>query len=105
MYEAQLTVTDAALEAATSLFDALGGSALDQSALLDRHWRNARTITSHNPRVFKARMLGDFYLNGADPLGKRNSAETEPTSAAPESEADARANHADPARERAATAN
>jgi alkylation response protein AidB-like acyl-CoA dehydrogenase len=72
VYEAQLTITDAALTASTTLFDALGGSALDQSTLLDRHWRNARTVSSHNPRVYKARMLGDFHLNGADPLGRTN---------------------------------
>lgn len=75
VYEAQLTVTDAALKASTLLFDVLGGSALDQSSLLDRHWRNARTVSSHNPRVFKARMLGDFHLNGADPLGRKDDME------------------------------
>lgn len=89
VYEAQLTVTDAALSAATILFDALGGSALDQSTVLDRHWRNARTISSHNPRVFKARMLGDWHLNGADPLGRKNEAEMpagQPAALAPEPE-------------------
>lgn len=68
VYEAQLTVTDAALDASTILYDALGASALDSSTLLDRHWRNARTIASHNPRVFKARIVGDWHLNGTDPI-------------------------------------
>lgn len=75
VYEAQLTVTDAALKASTILFDALGGSALDESTVLDRHWRNARTISSHNPRVYKARMLGDWHLNGADPLQRNGGPE------------------------------
>ncbi|WP_417509356.1 acyl-CoA dehydrogenase family protein [Microbacterium sp.] len=67
VYEAQLTVTDAALTAATVLFDALSSSALSESRALDRHWRNARTVASHNPRVYKARIVGDWHLNGTDP--------------------------------------
>ena len=35
---------------------------------LDRHWRNARTLASHNPRVYKARILGDWLINGKDPV-------------------------------------
>lgn len=67
VYEAQLTVTDAALAASTLLFDALSSSALAESRALDRHWRNARTVASHNPRVYRARVIGDWHLNGADP--------------------------------------
>lgn len=68
VYEAQLTTTDAALEAATILYDALGSSALDRSTLLDRHWRNARTLASHNPRIYKARIVGAWHVNGTDPI-------------------------------------
>jgi len=68
VFEAQITVTEAVLEASTILYDALGSSALQESTLLDRHWRNARTLTSHNPRVAKVRILGDYYLNGTDPV-------------------------------------
>jgi alkylation response protein AidB-like acyl-CoA dehydrogenase len=64
VYEAQLTTTDEALAAATVLVDALGSSALDLSLALDRHWRNARAITSHNPRVYKERLVGAWHLNG-----------------------------------------
>ena len=32
---------------------------------LDRHWRNARTVSSHNPLVYKARIVGDWVINGA----------------------------------------
>jgi alkylation response protein AidB-like acyl-CoA dehydrogenase len=67
VFESQLTVTEQTLEAATLIYDALGSSALDEKTLLDRHWRNARTLTSHNPRVYKARIVGDWHLNGADP--------------------------------------
>jgi alkylation response protein AidB-like acyl-CoA dehydrogenase len=66
-WEAQLVTTDAALQATTELYDALGSSAVERRAGLDRHWRNARTLTSHNPRGYKARLVGDWYLNAADP--------------------------------------
>jgi alkylation response protein AidB-like acyl-CoA dehydrogenase len=67
VYEAQISVTSDVLAATTLLFDALGASALDVSEQLDRHWRNARTICSHNPRVHKERIVGDWYLNGTPP--------------------------------------
>ncbi len=67
VYEAQISVTSDVLTATTLLFDALGASALDVSEQLDRHWRNARTICSHNPRVHKERIVGDWYLNDAPP--------------------------------------
>ncbi len=68
VYEAQITATEQALTATTVLFDALGSSALDGSAALDRHWRNARTISSHNPRVYKERLVGAWHLNGTPPV-------------------------------------
>ena len=33
---------------------------------LDRHWRNARTISVHNPLIYKLRSIGDTLLNGAE---------------------------------------
>ena len=67
-YEAQIVVTDGILSATTLIYDALGSSALATPTYLDRHWRNARTISSHNPRVYKSRIVGDYYLNDASPL-------------------------------------
>ncbi len=66
-YEAQVVAADAALAAATELYDALGSSAVERRTQLDRHWRNARTLASHNPRGYKARLVGDWYVNGTDP--------------------------------------
>ncbi|CAK7259659.1 MULTISPECIES: acyl-CoA dehydrogenase family protein [unclassified Shinella] len=65
--QAQTVVSDLILEAATLLFDALGASATKKSAGLDRHWRNARTLASHNPRIYKHRIIGDFAVNGTPP--------------------------------------
>ncbi|MBB2741780.1 UNVERIFIED_ORG: alkylation response protein AidB-like acyl-CoA dehydrogenase [Microbispora rosea subsp. rosea] len=64
---AQLVIIDAALRATTVVFDALGSSGVSEDLLLDRHWRNARTLASHNPRVYKERILGDWHVNDADP--------------------------------------
>lgn len=66
--QAQLVIIAAALRATTAIFDALGASAVSQERGLDRHWRNARTLASHNPRVYKARILGDWLINGKDPV-------------------------------------
>ncbi|KRD06822.1 acyl-CoA dehydrogenase [Mycobacterium sp. Root265] len=66
--QAQLVIIAAALRATTAVFDALGASGVSVERGLDRHWRNARTLASHNPRVYKARILGDYLINGKDPV-------------------------------------
>lgn len=66
--QAQLVIVAAALRATTEVFDALGASGVSEDHGLDRHWRNARTLASHNPRVYKARLLGDWVVNGRSPV-------------------------------------
>lgn len=66
--QAQLTIIDAVLHAATHVFGALGASATSQESALDRHWRNARTLASHNPVAYKARILGDYLVNDKSPV-------------------------------------
>ncbi|MGI4857576.1 MAG: acyl-CoA dehydrogenase family protein [Janthinobacterium lividum] len=63
----QIAVTDLVLRAATHLFDALGASAVGTGKAFDRHWRNARTVSSHNPIVYKSRIVGDWTINGTTP--------------------------------------
>jgi alkylation response protein AidB-like acyl-CoA dehydrogenase len=65
--QAQTTISALVLEATSALFDALGASATSVSKSLDRYWRNARTVTSHNPRIYKDRIVGDFVVNGTPP--------------------------------------
>jgi alkylation response protein AidB-like acyl-CoA dehydrogenase len=65
--QAQTIVTDLILEATTIVFDALGASATFRSAARDRFWRNARTLSSHNPRIYKDRIVGDYAVNGTTP--------------------------------------
>jgi len=66
--QAQLVIIAAALRATTEIFDALRASGVSESHALDRHWRNARTLASHNPRVYKARILGDWLVNAKTPV-------------------------------------
>lgn len=70
VWQAQHAVSQLVLSATTRMFDALGGSATLQKHCLDRHWRNARTIVSHNPVVYKSRIVGDFAVNGENPPGQ-----------------------------------
>lgn len=60
----QVVLPSLILDAAQSLFDVGGGSMVVASRGFDRHWRNARTIASHNPSPQKARVLGHEALNG-----------------------------------------
>lgn len=62
--KAKVVVDDLVIRSGSQLFDVGGASAAQRSYNLDRHWRNARTLASHNPRLYKARALGQLELNG-----------------------------------------
>jgi alkylation response protein AidB-like acyl-CoA dehydrogenase len=64
----QIVATELALRASTHLFDALGASAIGGTRSLDRHWRNARAVSSHNPSVYKAKLIGDWSINQKEPV-------------------------------------
>ncbi|MFX8696313.1 monooxygenase, partial [Acinetobacter baumannii] len=64
IYQAQVVVQEQVLEAITTLFNALGASALSRKLGWDRFWRNARAISSHNPVIYKERLIGDHAING-----------------------------------------
>ncbi|OIN52062.1 acyl-CoA dehydrogenase family protein [Pseudomonas costantinii] len=64
---AQVVVSELIQRATTELFNALGASDVRQGKSLDRHWRNARTVSSHNPVIYKARIVGDWVINGTEP--------------------------------------
>jgi len=61
----KVAVEKIALQAAAEAFDAGGASWTRASVQLDRHWRNLRTLFSHNPTVYKARVVGDVVVNDA----------------------------------------
>lgn len=60
----QIVTSQLALSAATNVFELGGGSATSRHLNLDRHWRNIRTVLNHNPLLHKARVVGDYYING-----------------------------------------
>ena len=49
--------------AAGRLLELGGASAASRQRNLDRHWRNIRTITLHNPVAHKARLIGEHLLH------------------------------------------
>lgn len=65
--EAKILTTEAALQAGEHLFALAGSSASRASHHLDRHWRNARVHTLHDPVRWKYHLLGNYLLNGALP--------------------------------------
>ncbi len=65
--EAQLISERLALAAAEKLFDTGGASATARALNLDRHWRNVRTVATHNPLAYKAYVAGDYAVNGTPP--------------------------------------
>lgn len=70
VWQAQTVVSQLIIDATAALYDALGASATLRDGGLDRYWRNGRTISSHNPRVYKDRIVGDFAVNGRIPRGQ-----------------------------------
>ena len=64
---AQVIAGEWVQRAAGELFNALGASDTRTGKALDRHWRNARTLSSHNPVIYKARNIGDWEINRNTP--------------------------------------
>jgi len=62
--EAKVAVDHFSYATAAKLFDVGGASATQAIYNLDRHWRNARTISTHNPTFLKASAIGDHIVNG-----------------------------------------
>ncbi len=63
-FKAQQVVLKLATDTATEIFEVGGASATSLSRRLDRHWRNARTVASHNPAKYRARLIGEQLLTG-----------------------------------------
>jgi alkylation response protein AidB-like acyl-CoA dehydrogenase len=68
VYQAQVHAVDEVPAAATLLFEVGGASATFRERALDRHWRNARVVASHNPAIYKARSIGEYAVAGRGPV-------------------------------------
>ncbi|WP_373350358.1 acyl-CoA dehydrogenase family protein [Acinetobacter bereziniae] len=61
--QGQVVISALVLDLTSQLFNALGASASTTSKQLDRFWRNARVVSSHNPLVYKEKVIGDWEVN------------------------------------------
>jgi len=65
--EARAISTEVSLAVGTTLFELAGSQATLAEHNLDRHWRNARVHTLHDPVRWKYHAIGNYYLNNANP--------------------------------------
>ncbi|WP_053148831.1 SfnB family sulfur acquisition oxidoreductase [Pseudomonas sp. P97.38] len=65
--EAKALTTEIALQASEKLFELAGSRATLAEFNLDRHWRNARVHTLHDPVRWKYHAIGAYRLNGTLP--------------------------------------
>ncbi|WGV28140.1 SfnB family sulfur acquisition oxidoreductase [Halotia branconii] len=65
--EAKALAAEAAILTTNKLFELAGTKSTLRQYNLDRHWRNARTHTLHDPVRWKYYAVGNFYLNGVNP--------------------------------------
>jgi SfnB family sulfur acquisition oxidoreductase len=65
--EARAISTEISLAASTTLFELAGSQATLAEHNLDRHWRNARVHTLHDPVRWKYHAIGNYYLNQVNP--------------------------------------
>lgn len=65
--EAKIATTEVSLLAASKLFELGGSKSTLAKYNFDRHWRNARVHTLHDPVRWKYHAIGNYYLNGVKP--------------------------------------
>ena len=65
--EVRALSTEISLAAGSTLFELAGSQATLAEHGLDRHWRNARVHTLHDPVRWKVQAVGAYHLNGARP--------------------------------------
>ena len=65
--EAKALTTEISLQASEKLLELAGSRATLAEFGLDRHWRNARTQTLHDPVRWKYHAIGAWHLNGSRP--------------------------------------
>jgi SfnB family sulfur acquisition oxidoreductase len=65
--EAKIATTEISILATNMLFELAGTQSTLDKYGLDRHWRNARVHTLHDPVRWKYYALGNYYLNGVPP--------------------------------------
>jgi SfnB family sulfur acquisition oxidoreductase len=64
---AKIAATEISILATNKLFELAGTQSTLEKYGLDRHWRNARVHTLHDPVRWKYYALGNYYLNDVPP--------------------------------------
>lgn len=64
---AKVLATRTGLDITSRMFEVAGSRATHAGLRLDRHWRNLRTHTLHDPIDYKIKELGEWALNGSFP--------------------------------------
>ncbi|MFC4242129.1 acyl-CoA dehydrogenase family protein [Gryllotalpicola reticulitermitis] len=64
---AKIIATKTALTVTTGIYDLTGARSAASKYGLDRFWRNARTLSLHDPIAYKLNEVGRYYLNGENP--------------------------------------
>ncbi|MDD2544815.1 MAG: acyl-CoA dehydrogenase family protein [Burkholderiaceae bacterium] len=64
---AKVAATRTGLDLCTRMFDVAGARATHGDLRLDRHWRNLRTHTLHDPVAYKVREIGEWALKQKHP--------------------------------------
>lgn len=61
--QGQVVIAELVLDLTAKLFNSLSASASTTAKQLDRFWRNARVVSSHNPLIYKEKVIGDWEVN------------------------------------------
>lgn len=64
---AKITAAKTALTVTSGIYDLTGARSAATKYGLDRFWRNARTLSLHDPIAYKLNEVGRYYLNGEKP--------------------------------------
>ncbi len=67
IYAAKSAASRAGMRAASEIYALMGTRAAARAAGFDRHWRNARTLSLHDPVDWKNAEIGRHVLSGWDP--------------------------------------
>lgn len=67
--ESKLVATEVALRVCQDIFQVCGARSTLASEAMDRFWRDVRTLTLHDPKDYKSKLIGEYLLQGKHPSG------------------------------------
>lgn len=65
---AKIQAIKAGLKVTNEIFDVMGARATSSRYGFDRYWRDLRTFSLHDPRAYKSREVGNWFLNQEYPI-------------------------------------